>query len=57
MTYRPTPKGLRRDIVTLSMVLAVALRNMDRLNYTKANEETSTGSCWLPEEQRVDGSS
>jgi hypothetical protein len=46
MTYKPTPKGLQADIYTLLRVLAVALRNLDRLRPRPSDEETTAGHCY-----------
>jgi hypothetical protein len=53
MPYRPTPDALDRDARTLLLVLAIALRNMDRLHIARGEEETSTGTCWLPEQEHL----
>lgn len=48
MTYTPTPAGLDRDARALIGVLAIALRNLDRMGYPPATgrrgEETSAGT-------------
>lgn len=45
--YRPTPTGLERDARALIGVLAIALRNVDQLNYPAADgEESTAGGCY-----------
>lgn len=45
--YRPTSAGLERDVRALVGILAIALRNLDRLAYPAADgEEATAGNCY-----------